>query len=38
MNKQCAEAGLPQPLYYFASSGFWVVFRKDTYNEQSLKD
>jgi ATP-dependent DNA helicase RecG len=38
MNEQCAEAGLPQPLYYFASSGFWVVFRKDTYNEQSLKE
>jgi len=38
MNTQCAEAGLPQPLYYFESSGFWVVFRKDTYNEQSLKE
>ena len=29
---------MPQPLYYYASSGFWVVFRKDTYNEQSLKE
>jgi len=38
MNEQCAEAKLPQPLYYFASSGFWVVFRKNTYNEQSLKE
>ena len=38
MNEQCAEAGLPPPLYYYASSGFWVVFRKDTYNEQSLKE
>lgn len=38
MNEQCAKAGLPQPLYYYASSGFWVVFRKDTFNEQSLKE
>jgi len=38
MNEQCAKAGLPQPLYYYASSGFWVVFRKDIYNEQSLKE
>jgi ATP-dependent DNA helicase RecG len=38
MNEQCADAGLPQPLYYYASSGFWVVFRKDAFNEQSLKE
>jgi ATP-dependent DNA helicase RecG len=38
MNEQCTEAGLPLPLYYHESSGFWVVFRKDTYNEQSLKE
>ena len=38
MNEQCAKAGLPQPLYYYATSGFWVVFRKDTFNEQSLKE
>jgi ATP-dependent DNA helicase RecG len=38
MNEQCAEAGLLLPLYYYESSGFWVVFRKDTYNEQSLKE
>ncbi|MDR1973643.1 MAG: putative DNA binding domain-containing protein [Bacteroidales bacterium] len=38
MNEHCAAAGLPQPLYYYASSGFWVVFRKDTFNEQSLKE
>ena len=23
---------------YYATSGFWVVFRKDTFNEQSLKE
>lgn len=38
MNEQCAEAGLPQPLYYYDSSGFWVVFRKDLYNEEDLQD
>ncbi|MDR3046976.1 MAG: putative DNA binding domain-containing protein [Bacteroidales bacterium] len=38
MNEQCAKAGLPQPLYYYASSGFWVVFRKDVINEESLKE
>jgi ATP-dependent DNA helicase RecG len=37
MNEQCAKAGLPQPLYYYASSGFWVVFRKDIYFAEYLK-
>ena len=37
MNEQCAQAGLPQPLYYYASSGFWVVFRKDIYFPEYLK-
>ena len=36
MNEQCAVAGLPQPLYYYDSSGFWVVFRKDLFNEEEL--
>jgi len=38
MNEQCAAAGLPQPLYYYESSGFWAVFRKNTFNEQSLSE
>jgi ATP-dependent DNA helicase RecG len=38
MNEQCAKAGLPQPLYYYESSGFWVVFCKDPFSEQSLKE
>jgi len=38
MNEQCTEAGLPLPLYYHESSGFWVVFRKDTFNKRSLKE
>ncbi len=37
MNEQCAAAGLPNPLYYYESSGFWVVFRKDLFNEEDLK-
>lgn len=37
MNEQCAKAGLPQPLYYYDSSGFWVVFRKDLFNEEDLQ-
>jgi len=37
MNEQCASAGLPNPLYYYESSGFWVVFRKDLLNEEDLK-
>jgi ATP-dependent DNA helicase RecG len=37
MNEHCAAAGLPQPLYYYASSGFWVVFRKDVINEEDLR-
>ena len=35
--EQCKEAGLPTPLYYYESSGFWVEFRKDIYNEDYLK-
>lgn len=37
MNEQCAAAGSPQPLYYYESSGFWVVFRKDLFNEEDLQ-
>ena len=37
MNEQCAAAGLPQPLYYYESSGFWVVFRKDLFNGEDLR-
>ena len=38
MNEQCAEAGLPLPLYYYKSSGFWVEFRKDIYHSEYLKN
>ncbi len=36
--EKCKEAGLPTPLYYYESSGFWVEFRKDIYNESSLQE
>ena len=28
---------MPTPLYYYQSSGFWVEFRKDIYNESYLQ-
>lgn len=36
MSEQCLRNGLPRPEFYFQSSGFWVVFRKDIYNEKYL--
>lgn len=38
MNEQCSNAGLPQPIYYYESSGFWVVFRKDLLNVEDLQE
>ena len=38
MREQCVAAGLPEPIYYYKSSGFWVEFRKDIYNEQYLEE
>ena len=38
MNEYCVNAGLPLPLYYFRSSGFWVEFRKDIYYLEYLKN
>lgn len=35
--EKCKEAGLPTPLYYYESTGFWVEFRKDIYNESYLQ-
>ena len=36
--ENCKEAGLPTPSYYYESSGFWVEFRKDIYNEEYLRE
>lgn len=37
MTEQCFDFGLPAPLFFFKSSGFWVEFRKDIYNLNELK-
>jgi ATP-dependent DNA helicase RecG len=36
MTEQCHNFGLPAPLFFFSSSGFWVEFRKDIYSETFL--
>ncbi len=38
MTEQCFNFGLPAPLFFFKSSGFWVEFRKDIYNEEYLSN
>ncbi|GHV27452.1 ATP-dependent DNA helicase [Bacteroidia bacterium] len=38
MTTQCLVAELPEPLYYYDMSGYWVVFRKDVINEEDLRD
>lgn len=38
MTEQCFNYGLPAPLFFFKSSGFWVEFRKDIYNQNQLKE
>lgn len=38
MTEQCFNFGLPAPMFFFKSSGFWVEFRKDIYNHNQLKD
>ena len=35
--EQCKEHGLPKPEFENDGKDFWVVFRKDIYNENSLK-
>ncbi len=38
ISRICSEAGLPKPLFYYKSSGIWVVFKKDIYNKEFLVD
>jgi len=35
--EQCKEHGLPKPEFENSGKDFWVIFRKDIYNEISLK-
>ncbi|WP_439489720.1 ATP-binding protein [Algoriphagus sp.] len=37
MTEQCLEMELPEPSFYYRSSGFWVEFKKDIYNQQYLE-
>jgi ATP-dependent DNA helicase RecG len=37
MIKECIDAGLPKPLYYYDMSGFFVEFRKDIFSEKYIK-
>ena len=38
ITSQCMEAGLPVPLFSVEGNDFWTIFRKDRYNEQSLRE
>ena len=38
MTEQCLEMGLPKPVFFYKSSGFWVEFRKDIYNKEYLEE
>jgi len=33
----CKEAGLPEPNFYYKTSGIWAVFQKDIFNEDHLQ-
>lgn len=35
--EQCKEYGLPKPEFENSGKDFWVIFRKDIYNDTSLK-
>jgi ATP-dependent DNA helicase RecG len=35
--KECKNAGLPEPFYFYDMSGFFVEFRKDIYTSKYLK-
>ena len=37
MIKECEQAELPQPIYSYDMSGFFVEFRKDIYNKKYLQ-
>lgn len=38
MTEQCLASGLPEPLFYYKSSGFWVELRKDIYHAEYLQE
>jgi ATP-dependent DNA helicase RecG len=38
IKNQCLEAGLPAPVFKLEGSDFWLIFRKDRFNEQFLSE
>jgi ATP-dependent DNA helicase RecG len=38
INELCTKSGLPLPLITYNHSGYWVEFRKDIYNADSLRE
>jgi ATP-dependent DNA helicase RecG len=38
INELCTKAGLPLPLITYNHSGYWMEFRKDIYNADSLRE
>jgi len=38
ISNQCVSAGLPTPIFNVEGNDFWLIFRKDKYNEQSLRE
>jgi ATP-dependent DNA helicase RecG len=38
MMKECDDAGIPQPTYFYDMSGFFAEFRKDIYNAEYLSE
>jgi ATP-dependent DNA helicase RecG len=37
IEEQCIQVGLPTPTFTNKGSDFWVIFRKDVYNRESLE-
>lgn len=37
IEEQCANAGLPAPIFENEGSDFWIVFKKDIYNKEDLE-
>ena len=37
MIRECEEAKIPKPVYYYNMSGFFVELKKDIYNDEYLR-
>jgi len=36
--ERCVEYGLPQPTFKYKASDFWIIFKKDIFNEEYLSE